>query len=70
MPLKLLVTRTIYAIAACNSNDKKIGFFICITNIMQDAAKKKDEFSMMAQDSLCKYMYNIFAKKEYDYLVL
>jgi len=32
--------------------------------------KKKDEHPMMAQDSLCKYMYDIFVKKEYSYLHL
>ena len=30
--------------------------------------RKKEEDPMMAQDSLCKYMYDFFIKKEYSYL--
>jgi len=32
--------------------------------------KEKEEFPMMAHDTLCKYRYDIFVKEEYSYLFL
>ncbi len=38
-------------------------FFNCITNLTQDATKKKEDFPTIGEDSLCKYMYNIFCQE-------
>jgi len=57
-----------HAVAAWQTNNEKIVFFNCIARLTEDAMKKKDEHPTMAQESLCKYMYDIFVKKEYSYL--
>jgi len=70
MLLKQLVIIIGHAIAAWQINDEKIVFFNHISRLTKDAMKKKEECPMMAQESLCKYMYGIFVKKEYSYLHL
>jgi len=39
-----------------------------IARLTKDAMMKKEEHPTMAQESLRKYMYDIFVKKEYSYL--
>ena len=66
--MKLQVIIIVHAIAAWQIKDEKIVFFNCITRLTEDARKQKDEHPMMEQDSLCKYMYDMFIKKEYSNL--
>ena len=68
--MKQLVIIIGHAIAAWQINDKMIVFFNRISRLTEDAMKKKEEHPTMAQESLCKYMYAIFVKKEYSYLHL
>ena len=54
---------------SCMANQQREDcFFNHIARLTEDAMKKKDEHPTMAQESLCKYMYDIFVKKEYSYL--
>jgi len=51
-----------------NQGQEDCFFFNRIARLTKDARKQKDEHPMMGQDSLRKYMYDMFVKKEYSYL--